>query len=207
MVKSNKISPEELDRRADSVLRCLQENPGLSAADIGRRLGDVSGRQVRERIHNLRDRGHAITIAENGKGYILLDRVESEQRRASLVKAHRSRTRCYLSDHAKLMTQITGMSATAVAELTMFDQLISVADEEADADRPSTWAEIAKLPVERRTGLFSLLRRMLVGIKEDPVAFAAERTCLADEFGAIFLTKADKANLDKARQLLQEIGA
>lgn len=199
-----RVTDEELNRRADSVLRIVRETPGLSAGLIGKMLGDVSAREVRERIRRLRDRGEAITIGTDGQGYYHLDAIADERQRAEHVKAHRERTRSYLIDSSRLMRQIGKMTAVEVAQFALFDMLVPEVD--GDDSRPGTMADLARLPVQRRQGVTRLLVAMLEGIEHDPEAFAYERALLADKFRGIFLTKVEAAKLAQARKLLEEVG-
>ncbi len=58
---------------------------------------------VRECIHRLRRAGEPITIFQTASGYVHLDDVKDPAMKASIVKAHRERTRSYMGDHAALM--------------------------------------------------------------------------------------------------------
>ena len=201
-----KVTEVERNRRADSVLRCITESPGLSAVAIGRRLGGVDERVVRGRISELRARGQAIVIGESGHGYYLLDTIDDAKRRAKIVRLHRERSRAYLIDHARLMRQIGNMTAGAIAQHALFDILIPLEDGEKIADRPVSMDDLTHLPAERRSGVVKLLAKLLDSIQNDPVAWEAERAYLAERYGKVFLTKNEAAKLAHARRLLEEIG-
>jgi hypothetical protein len=207
---------EDARRNSESVARIIRENPGLSASQIGLRLGlvDPSGagcsrgsaaRQVREMIRVARQRGAPITIGIDGKGYYYLaaDDVSDEQR-AAMVRHHRARTGAYLAGHARLMQQIGQMTGVEVAQLALFDILIPARD--GDAQRPASMDDLASLPVERRAGLFQLFQRYLEAMQRDPRAFAAERAVVADRFGKVFITREEAGKLAQAKRLLEEVG-
>lgn len=200
------IMEDELTRRTDSVLRVIHETPGLSAASIGQRLGDVPAREIRERIRRLRDRGYAVIIGEDGHGYWLLDDVQEPDRRANMVRCHRSRCREFLMDHATLMKQIGQVSAEALGERMLFDLTVPLEDAEKARRLDLGPDDLVNLPFTRRSGYFKVLCSMLDRIAQDPVAFAAERVYLADHFGSVLLTKVQAGKLAQIHKLLEEVG-
>jgi hypothetical protein len=110
-------------------------------------------------------------------------------------------------DHARLMRQVGKMTAVEIAQASLFDLLIPDDPEEAStATRPSTMADLARLPRERRAGVTRLLVALLDGLENDAQAFAYERALLADRFKGVFLTKIESAKLAQARKLLEEVG-
>jgi len=160
---------------------------------------------VRECIHRLRRAGEPITIFQTASGYVHLDDVKDPAMKASIVKAHRERTRSYMGDHAALMRQIGRMTAAEVAMQGLFDMLIP--DEASTRDtRPSTMADVARLPVQYRKNVTNLLVQLLDGIATDPEAFRYEQAILADKFGGVFLTKEKAAKLAAARKALEDVG-
>lgn len=200
------LTKEERDRRADSVIRLIQESPGLSAEAIGRRLGEIPARMVRERIRHARSMGHPVSIGADGRGYYYIghDGV-GENRRAELVKHHRRRSRNYLEAHALLMRQISGMSALQIAQLNLFDLLIPRERNESDDDRPVSMDDLARLPAPRRAGVLHLVQHFLDALAKDPAAWEAERAVLADKYGPVFLTKGQATALRQAKRLLAEV--
>jgi len=198
---------EEQNRRADSCLRCIRENPGRSAEELGRLMGSLPAREVRDRIRRARDRGAHIVIGAGGVGYLDLEQVEDEKLRADLVKAHRQRSRSYLIDHATLMRQIGRMTATSAAQAVLFDLLVpDAAEGEPDTGRPATMKDLARLPMPRRAGVVRLLVSLLQGIAEDPEAYAYERAYLADRFGRVFITRREAEKIAQAKRLLEDVG-
>jgi hypothetical protein len=204
MSKEAREEGAERARQGSSVLRCIRENPGLSARDLAARLGGWTARRVRERIRDLRARGANIVIGTSGSGYYDLDGIQDAEARARAVRAHLGRTRQYLLDHVTLLKQIGGMTATAIAQGLLFD--LTVPEEAGDEARPVSMEDLARLPASRRSGVLRLLVSVLDGIARDPTAFAVERAYLADRFGRIFITKREAAKLAEARRLLEEIG-
>jgi hypothetical protein len=200
------VREAESVRLSDQVLRAIRENPGRTAKELGRILGAVAPREVRERIKRARDRGARIVIGVNGVGYIDLGQVEDETYRKDLVQNHRERTRAYLIDSAELMKQIGGWTAGAIAQQVLFDLLVPDGPAGGKESRPATMQDLARLPMPRRKGVVDLLVRMLQGIADDPEAYAYERTFLADKFGRIFITRGEAAKIAEARKLLEGVG-
>jgi hypothetical protein len=200
-------SNEEFKRRSASVLRFVKENPGQGAATIARCLGwpDPDGRSVRECIRFLRTTGEPITVGDGNQGYIHLDSCTDEHARALRVKAHRERTRSYLIDHAILMRQIGKMTAAEIATMYLFDLLVP-SDIARELDNPPvSMADLAKLPVAGRAGVFQLMMTFLQGLADDPVAFTAERGAIAQRFGKMFLSAKDAATIAKVKELMSEV--
>lgn len=201
-----KLTADERTRRADSVVRVIQEQPGLSAEVIGRRLGDVPARMIRDRILWARAQGHAISIGQDGRGYYYLGRDGIDDvKRAALVKHHRRRSRNYLEAHAVLMRQISGMTSMAVAQMSLIDLLIPRLEGESEDDRPVSIDDLAQLPVGRRAGMLHLVQHFLDALAKDPAAWEAERAVLADKYGPIFLTTGQAKALRQAKRLLAEV--
>jgi len=201
-----KITDDERTRRSDSVCRMMQECPGLTAADIGRRLGDVPARRVRDMIQWARDAGHPITIGAEGRGYYYVGADDvSDKQRAELVRHHRLRSQSYLIAHARLMKQTCHMSATEIAQLQLCTILVDRVEGESEDDRPVSLKDLARLPVERRAGVFALMCSFLDTLQKDPVAWEAERAVLASKYGPTFLTAGQAAALREAKRLLREV--
>lgn len=200
--------PQQRQRRADTVTRIIRETPGLNATQIGRRMGNTSsdpGRYARTYIGLARDAGEPITIGLDG-GYVYLgeDGVDDETR-AELIRHHRARTRDYMHAHARLLQQIGRMTASEVAQMALFEILVPQQDDD-DGERPESMSDLARLPVERRAGLFQLFRRYLDAMESDPEAFASERAVIADQYGKVFITKGEADKLAQAKRLLEEVG-
>lgn len=203
-------STDDRQRKALSVVRIITENPGLTAEAIGRRLGimaDDPGRPVRELIREARLSGEPISIGADGKGYYYLgeDGVD-DGKRADLVKHHRARTRSHLAANALLLRQIGQMTAAQVAQMALFELLVPATDDETGEERPDTWRDLARLPVDRRAGMFHLFRDYLDAMDADPQAFAYERAIIADSYGRVFISKAEADKLAQAKKLLEEVG-
>jgi hypothetical protein len=204
-MKHAKVSQEERQRRADSALRVIRESPGLTAWQIGRRMGEVTARDVRERIRLLRKGGVAIVALKAG-GYVYLPDTLDDARRAEFVRDHRWRTREYMLDHAVLMKQIGGMAADAVAEACLFDLTVPLEECEKVERNLLGPDDLARLPEARRGGWTKVLVRMLDRLAADPEAWATERAAIASRFGGVFITAPERAKLAQAKKLLAEIG-
>lgn len=196
----------ERARTRQTVLRIIRETPWMSAEAIGRRMGDVRAREVRDHIRMLRAEGHEIVIGHGGQGYVLLEMVEPAEARAGLVREHWYRTRAYMIDHATLLRQIGNVTAVQVVQHTLFDCLVPAEAGQAIGDRPVSMRDLAALPIEKRSGVFELLATLLDGIARQPEAFAVERAALADRFGRVFLTRPEADALAEAKKLLATIG-
>jgi len=196
---------EERRRRRLSVLRIVTDHGGLTAEAIGRRLGDVSAREVRDHIRMLRAEGRAIVIGDGGHGYWALDAIDDADRRARMVQLHWYRTRAYMIDAGTLLRQIGGITAVEIAQHALFDALVPAEGDEKLAERPVSMRDLASLPIERRRGVFELLATLLDGIARDPTAFAIERAALAERFGPVFLSKPQAEALAEAKRLLASI--
>jgi hypothetical protein len=183
------------------------EKPGLSAEAIGMRMGGRSAREVRKLIKAARAEGEPITIGQSGAGYYYLDEAALDgTQRAAMVNHHRARTKSHLLSNAKLIGQIGRMTAVEVSQLMLFDLLIPAVEGEDENARPVSMNDLAALPVQRRAGMFNLFKKFLDAMENDPVAFAAERTVLADQYGTIFISKIDAQKLAQAKKLLEEVG-
>ena len=197
---------DAISRAAQTAVRIIRETPGLTAEQIGGRMGGQTARTVRDYIGEARDAGEPITIGLDNRGYYHVgdDGIDDETR-ADMVKHHRNRAKGHMRSAAHLMKLIGQMTATQVAEMSLLDLVVPDAEVERPEDRPTTMSDLARLPADRRSGLVRVFRNLLDAMDNDPEAWAAERAMLADEYGTVFLTRAEAGKIAAAREALEAV--